>query len=41
MSFENDQWQIIKRENKIFPHPHGENSESTDALAVAMPPEHV
>jgi hypothetical protein len=38
MSLENDQWQNIKREYKTFRRPHGENSERTDALAVAMPP---
>jgi hypothetical protein len=38
MSFENDQWQNIKREYKIFRRPHGENSERTNALAAAMPP---
>jgi hypothetical protein len=38
MSFENDRWQNIKREYKIFRRPHGENSERTDALAVATPP---
>jgi hypothetical protein len=37
MSFENDQWQNIKREYKIFYRPHGENLDRTDALAVAMP----
>jgi hypothetical protein len=35
---ENDRWQNIKREYKIFPNPLDENSERTDALAVAMPP---
>jgi hypothetical protein len=38
MSFENDRWRNIKREHKIFRRPHGENSQRTDALAVAMPP---
>jgi hypothetical protein len=38
MSFENDRWQDIKREYKIFRRPHDENSERTDALAVAMHP---
>jgi hypothetical protein len=38
MSFENDRWQNIKREYKIFRCPHGENSKRTDALAGAMPP---
>jgi hypothetical protein len=38
MSFENDGWQNIEREYKIFRRPHGENSERTDALAVATPP---
>jgi hypothetical protein len=38
MSFENYQRQNIKREYWIFRRPHGENSERTDALAVAMPP---
>jgi hypothetical protein len=38
MSFENDWWQNIKREYKIFHRPHGGNLERTDTLAVAMPP---
>jgi hypothetical protein len=38
LCFENDRWQNIKREYKIFRHPHGENSERNDALAVAMRP---
>jgi hypothetical protein len=38
ISFENDRWQNIKREYKIFRRRHGETSERTDALAVAMPP---
>jgi hypothetical protein len=38
MSSENDRWQNIKREYKIFRRPHGENSDRTDSLAVAMLP---
>jgi hypothetical protein len=38
MSFGNDRWQNIKRGHKIFRRPHGENSERTDTLDVAMPP---
>jgi hypothetical protein len=38
MSLENDRWQNIKREYKIFRRPRGQNSEHNDVLAVAMPP---
>jgi hypothetical protein len=37
MSFENDRWQNITREYRIFRRPHAENSERTDTLALAMP----
>jgi hypothetical protein len=38
MSFETERWQTIKKKYKISRRPHGKNSESTNALAVALPP---